>query len=85
MRGFVADVGIGEERKEFVDSYRTIWLYGSSDVLKWVIKFLKIMLDERREEYEGEVEKCLKGAVMAMRKDLMAKGKLTAKDFDIFV
>ena len=37
MRGFVKDVAQTKEgsddRKEFVDSYRTIWLYGSASVV----------------------------------------------------
>ncbi len=97
MRGFINGIGDEDERKKdrkaFADSYRTIWLYGSAKVIKHVSSFLDITLNPQRLEGKSEDEKerikddaskILKKAVIAMRKDLKAKGRLQAKDFGLF-
>ena len=94
MRSFVKDISDfeagSEDRKKFVDSYRTIWLYGSSSVVKEVSKFLKIVLNPppsngEKMIAEKEAKKIIKKAIIEMRKDLKAKGKLKSNDFEIFI
>lgn len=95
MKGFVEGAGNLKGRKKFTDCYRTIWLYGSSDVIKLLTKFLSIGLMKKEKRLalnSNELDKAkdqaahyLKDAVLAMRKDLKARGKLKKEDFDIYV
>jgi len=79
-----------DDRTKFVDSYRTIWLYGNSSVIKHLSRFLKIATNppeskEKLIEAKNDAKLILKQAVIAMRKDLNASGKLKENDFDIFI
>lgn len=96
MRGFVKTrddtpaLSDSEDRKKFTDSYRTIWLYGSASVIKQVSKFLKIVTNapegsDEREAAQLIAKSTLKQAIIEMRKDLRASGKLRENDFDIFI
>jgi len=94
MRGFVQankeEIGSSEDRVEFVNSYRTIWLYGSAKVVKYVSQFLSIALNPpdtqaKRDQASDKAKDILKKSIVAMRKDLKAKGKLKDTDFEIFV
>lgn len=94
MRGFVAGMGdddqASKDRTEFVNSYRTVWLYGDACVVKEINQFLKIVLNPPAKsnaikQAKEQASSSLKKAIIAMRKDLKANGKLKEEDFDIFI
>lgn len=96
MRGFVKEFSASQsgqkDRQEFADAYRTIWLYGHARVVKRVSMFLYFVLNPPKNPTSKELEiaqdraaHLLKDAIIAMRMDLKARGKLKNKDFGIFV
>ncbi len=94
MSGFVEGASSPDSRKEFVDSYRTILLYGNANVIKSITNFLNLALskdecrpkdDEGLKKFKNETKLCLKKVILEMRNDLKASGKLKKEDFDIFI
>jgi len=70
-------------KKEFMDSYRTVWLYGSAEVIKEISGFLKMI--KGKKSINTKAKELIKNTIIAMRKDLKARGKLKRNDFDIFI
>lgn len=88
MRGWIKVIMDQTAQQKFTDSYRAIWLYGSPNVIKILTKFYKTLHDSpdlKQEQREIILTDCLRKAVIEMRKDLGAKGKLSENDFDFYV
>ena len=94
MRGFVAGMGddaqASKDRTEFVNSYRTVWLYGDACVIKELNQFLNIVLNPPAtknaiKQAKKQATNNLKKAIIAMRKDLKSNDKLKTDDIGIFI
>ena len=67
------------KRKFFAEQYRS-WLYSSDDVVKAINHMNNVVINTKEDELSTD-EDVLGKIVLAMRKDMLGKTKLSPKDF----
>jgi len=88
MRSFVSGVQDQTSQQMFIDSFRAIWLFGDTKVIKLLNNFLFHLIDDRKStpaEKSKKMSNCLQKAVLRMRKDLGTKGKMIEDDIKFYV
>lgn len=82
LQGFVGNTASYETKKHFFEEQYKSWIYGSDEVIKATNYMTKLVIDAQGKEPDHEEgRKAVGNIVLAMRKDLLGKTKLTYKDF----
>jgi hypothetical protein len=82
LQGFVGSTTSYETKKQFFEEQYKSWIYGSDEVIKATNYMIQLVIDAQGSEPDHEEGKRAVGnIVLAMRKDLLGKTKLTHKDF----
>jgi DNA-directed RNA polymerase subunit E'/Rpb7 len=82
LQGFVGStVSVETKRKFFEEQYKS-WLYSSDEVVNSINELIRLLIEERGKDPNPEKgQKTIGNIILAMRKDLLGKTKLTNKDF----
>lgn len=78
LKGFVGETASGELKKDFFDERYKSWLYCSDEVIIAINKMIECV---RNSPEKNEGNKIIGDIVLAMRKDMIGKTKLTYGDF----
>ena len=82
LQGFTGNTVSVERKVKFFEEQYKSWLYSSDSVVLAINRLIKLLIEE-----EGKAPNPIKGkqlvgeVILAMRKDLMGKTKLTPNDF----
>jgi hypothetical protein len=82
LQGFVGSTISYETKKQFFEEQYKSWIYGSDDVIKATNYMIQLVIDAQgRDPDHDEGRRAVGNIVLAMRKDLLGKTKLTYEDF----
>jgi hypothetical protein len=82
LQGFVGNtVSIDTKKKFFEEQYKS-WIYGSDEVIQATNRMIQLVIDSQgKDPNQDEGRKAVGEIVLAMRKDLLGKTKLSHRDF----
>jgi hypothetical protein len=82
LQGFVGVTASGDTKRKFFEEQYRSWIYCSDDVVKRMNQFVKLVIDSRgRHPNPNEGRQAVGNIVLAMRRDLLGKTKLSPEDF----
>lgn len=82
LQGFVGNTVSGDTKKRFFEEQYKSWLYSSDEVVVAVNNMVSLVIESHGKTPDpDEGRKAIGEIVLAMRKDLMGKSKLTFIDF----
>lgn len=82
LQGFVGSTVSAEIKRIFFEEQYKSWLYSLDEVVVSINKLIQLLIDERGKNPNPENgQKIIGNIILAMRKDLLGKTKLTYKDF----
>jgi len=82
LQGFVGKTANAETKKKFFDEQYKSWIYSSDEVVKATNHLVNLVIDAKGQEPDHNAgRKAIGDIVLAMRKDLLGKTKLSYSDF----
>ncbi|BBN58723.1 hypothetical protein [Hydrogenovibrio marinus] len=81
LQGFVGQTANKKTKEEFFEEFYKSWLYASDDVVSSINNLVEFIKNEKNPN-PAEGRKIIGTIVLAMRKDLNKKSKLTHSDFN---
>lgn len=82
LQGFVGTTANSQTKKEFFEEQYKSWLYCSDEVVKSINTMVSLVINGHGNNPDPEEgRKAIGNIVLAMRKDLNGKTKLSYKDF----
>ncbi len=82
LQGFVGQTANAHTKKEFFEEQYKSWLYSSDEVIEAINSMVALVKDSRGQNPDPEEgRRAIGNIVLAMRKDLYGKSKLTHDDF----
>jgi hypothetical protein len=79
LQGFVGRTASGDLKKKFFEEQYKAWLYSSDDVIRAINHMVRLASDGNYNQEKGK--EAIGGIVLAIRKDLLNKTKLSSQDF----
>lgn len=82
MQGFVGNTASSDPKKKFFEEQYKSWIYASDEVVRTTNDMIKLVIDAQGKDPDHEEgRKAVGNIVLAMRKDLLGRTKLTYRDF----
>ena len=82
LQGFVGVTASAETKRKFFEEQYRSWIYSSDDVVKAMNQMIKLVIDSGgKQPNPNEGRQAVGNIVLAMRKDLLGKTKLSFDDF----
>lgn len=82
LQGFVGHTTSGETKRKFFEEQYKSWLYCSDGVVKTINEMVQLVIDSKNDKPDSiKGQNAVGNIVLEMRKDLLGKTKLSAKDF----
>ena len=82
LQGFVGSTATSEAKRKFFEEQYKSWIYSSDDVIKAINEMVQLVIDSKGKEPDPDKgRQAIGNIVLAMRKDLKGKTKLSFYDF----